>query len=394
MFGKRITLFNLLGFAVRIDASWLILAALITWSLARGYFPQAHPYLSTQTYWWMGVAGALGLFVSIVLHELAHSLVARREGIEMKGITLFIFGGVAEMGSEPPNAVAEIKMAIAGPIASFLIGGGFYALALAAGGGGGGAAVTGVLEYLAFINVILALFNMIPAFPLDGGRVLRGILWKSGKSLRQATGITSAIGAGFGFFLILLGLFSLFSGNFIAGLWWALIGMFIRGASQASFQQLTMRQAFEGEPVSRFMRTDPITVSAVLSLAELVEDYVYRYHYRMFPVVSALGELEGCVRVRDLQSTPREEWGRKRVANVMNQCSPDNTVSPQTDAFEALQAMQRGSNSSLLVADGGRVAGVVTLRDLLDFLTLKMDLEGLGPPTDARQPAQGLSPTG
>lgn len=376
MFGKRITLFNLLGFAVRIDASWLILAALITWSLARGYFPQAYPDLPVDTYWWMGGAGALGLFVSIVLHELSHSIIARREGIEMKGITLFIFGGVAEMGSEPPNAMAEIKMAIAGPIASFVIGGVAYGLSMAAQGAN--PAVIGVLEYLAFINVALALFNMIPAFPLDGGRVLRGILWKSGKSLREATGITSAIGSAFGFFLLLLGMFSLFSGNVIGGIWWALIGMFIRGASQSSFQQLTMRQAFEGEPVSRFMRTDPVSVSAVLSLEELVHDYVYRYHYRMFPVVSAIGDLEGCIRVRDLQSTPREEWARKRVANVMTGISADNTVSPEADAFEALKAMQRGANSSLVVADKEKVVGVITMRDLLDFLTLKMDLEGLG----------------
>ncbi len=389
MFGKRMTLFNLLGFAVRIDASWLILAALIVWSLAKGYFPQTYPDLAVQTYWWMGAAGAVGLFVSIVLHELSHAVIARREGIEMKGITLFIFGGVAEMGSEPPNASAEIKMAIAGPIASLAVGGAAYGLSLAVPGGN--PAATGVLEYLAFINVALAVFNMIPAFPLDGGRVLRGVLWNSGKSLRQATGITSAIGSAFGFFLLLLGLFSLFSGNFIGGLWWALIGMFIRGASQSSFQQLTMRQVFEGEPVSRFMRPEPVTVSPVLSLAEWVHDYVYRYHYRMFPVVSAVGELEGCIRVRDLQSTPREEWDRKRVANVMEACSPDNTIAPDTDAFEALKAMQRGSNSSLVVADRGVAVGVITLRDLIDFLTLKMDLDGFEPEAKDRA---GLSQPG
>lgn len=376
MFGKRVTLFNLLGFAVRIDASWLILAALITWSLARGYFPDAYPDLAVEAYWWMGAACTVGLFFSIVLHELSHSVIARREGIPMKGITLFIFGGVAEMDSEPPNADAEIKMAIAGPIASLAIGGACYGLSQAATGGN--PALFGVLEYLAFINIALAVFNMVPAFPLDGGRVLRGLLWRSGKTLAQATGITSAIGSAFGFMLILMGLFSLFSGNFIGGIWWALIGMFIRGASQSSYQQLTMRQAFEGEPVSRFMRSDPVTVLPTLSLVELVDEYVYRYHYRMFPVVSALDELEGCVRVRDLQAVPREEWGRKRVANVMHQCSDENTVAPGTDAFEALKAMQRSSNSSLMVAENGRVVGVITLRDLLDFLTLKMDLEGTG----------------
>ncbi len=380
--GKRITLFHLSGFPIRIDASWLILAALVTWSLARGYFPTVLPDLASEAYWYMGAAGALGLFVSIILHELAHAVVARREGIRMKGITLFIFGGVAEMENEPPNADAEIKMAIAGPIASLLVGAVCYGVSL--GVGEASVTLTGVLQYLAFINIVLAVFNMVPAFPLDGGRVLRGILWKSGKNLQRATGITSAIGASFGFLLILLGLFSLFSGNFIGGIWWALIGMFIRGASQASYQQLTMKTAFEGEPVSRFMRNDPISVLPTLSLQELVDQYVYRYHYRMFPVVSPLGELEGCVRVRDLQATPREEWDRKRVANVMTQCEDANTVSPDSDAFDALLAMQRGGNSSIMVARDGRVVGIVTMRDLLDFLTLKMDLEGDGP-NPARQ---------
>jgi Zn-dependent protease len=210
--GKRITLFHLSGFPIRIDASWLILAALVTWSLARGYFPTVLPELASEAYWYMGAAGALGLFVSIILHELAHAVVARRVGIRMKGITLFIFGGVAEMENEPPNADAEIKMAIAGPIASLLVGVGLLRRRPWESAGAS-VTLTGVLKYLAFINVVLAMFNMVPAFPLDGGRVLRGILWKSGKNLQRATGITSAIGASFGFMLILLGLFSLFSGN-------------------------------------------------------------------------------------------------------------------------------------------------------------------------------------
>lgn len=376
MFGKRITLFRLLGFEVRLDASWLILAALVTWSLAAGYFPSEYPDFSQATYWWMGALGALGLFLSIVLHELAHSLVARREGIEMKGITLFIFGGVAEMDSEPPSAAAEIKMAIAGPAMSLVLGGAAYAGGLLTGGTGGWAPASAVLEHLGFLNVVLALFNMIPAFPLDGGRVLRGVLWRSGKSLRQATRITSAIGGGFGFLLILLGVVSLMSGNFVGGLWWALIGMFIRGASQSSYQQVALREAFSGETVAEFIRPDPVTVFPSISLRSLVDDYVYRYHFRMFPVVDVDGRLEGCVRVRDLQRVPKERWGELTVRDVMTPSSDQNTIAPDAEVLVALQRMQKGSISSVVVVEDGRPVGVVTLRDLLDFLSLKLDLEG------------------
>ena len=187
MFGARITLFRLLGFEVRLDASWLILAVLLTWSLARGYFPAYYPGLAAQTYWWMGVVGALGLFASIVLHELAHSVVARRYGLPMRGITLFIFGGVAEMDDHPPTAKSEGMMAIVGPIASYALALVFYLLHLAGSGGGLPEALTGVLGYLAFINLVLATFNLVPGFPLDGGRVLRSILWAWKGDLRWAT---------------------------------------------------------------------------------------------------------------------------------------------------------------------------------------------------------------
>ena len=166
-FGARLTLFRLLGFEVRLDASWLILAVLVTWSLARGYFPSTAPGLAAETYWWMGVVGAVGLFASIVLHELAHSVVARRYGLPMRGITLFIFGGVAEMEDHPPTPKAEGLMAIAGPIMSYALALLCYLLYLAASGGGLPAAPVAVLGYLGFINAVLATFNLNPVFPLD-----------------------------------------------------------------------------------------------------------------------------------------------------------------------------------------------------------------------------------
>src|SRR4030042_3666580 len=198
MFGQRVKLFKLLGFEVRIDASWIVIAVLVTWSLAQGAFPSWYPNLAPETYWIMGVVGALGLFVSIVAHEFCHSLVARKFGMSMKGITLFIFGGVAEMGDEPPTAKAEFWMAVVGPLSSLFIGGVCYLIYLGGRQGGWPLPVYGVIYYLAYINALLAIFNLIPAFPLDGGRILRSMLVGIKGNLRWGARHRSAIGAGFG----------------------------------------------------------------------------------------------------------------------------------------------------------------------------------------------------
>jgi Zn-dependent protease len=294
VFGKRLTLFRLLGFEVRMDASWLILAWFVTWSLARGYFPTQYPNMPPSTYWWMGAAGALGLFLSLVFHELCHSLVATRYGIPMKGITLFIFGGVAEMDDEPPSAKAEFFMAGAGPLSSFFIGMVLYGLSKAGISSGLSVCVIAVIYYLAWLNLALAVFNLIPAFPLDGGRVLRATLWNWKKNFRWATNIAAQIGSGFGIVLIVLGIISFFRQNFIGGLWWFMIGIFVKNAAQMSYRQALTRKALEGEKVSRFMIANPITVPPSTSMEEFVNEYVYKYHFKMFPVVS-WGKLLGCV---------------------------------------------------------------------------------------------------
>ncbi len=374
MFGKRVTLFKLLGFSVRVDASWLILAVLIVWTLAAGYFPLQYPGLPVGSYWWMGVAGALGLFVSIVLHEFAHALVARRYGIPMKGITLFIFGGVAEMDDEPPDAKSEFRMAVAGPATSVAIAIVCYGAYIAI------APVTlfwsAVLSYLAFINILLAVFNMLPAFPLDGGRVLRAYLWGRRKDLRSATRTASKLGAGFGAALIVLGVLSVITGNFIGGMWWALIGLFLRGASKMSYRQLEIRQALEGEPVSRFMRQPEVTVPPSTSLQDLMDQYFHHYYLSVFPVTQG-SQIMGCVDVRQLKTVPRSEWDIHRVSELTEPCDGANTISPDTDAIDALTRMTRGGRSWLLVAEHDHLEGMVTLRDLLKYVAIHLDLDGL-----------------
>lgn len=376
MFGKSIRLFRLLGFEVKADASWLIIALLVTWSLAEGFFPMHVQGLAAPVYWWMGAGGAAGLFLSVVFHELCHSLVARRFGIQMRGITLFIFGGVAEMADEPPNPKAEFLMAAAGPLAS---------IGLAAACYGvfhfmrpvWPAAVAGVFYYLGMINGLLAAFNLVPAFPLDGGRMLRAGLWNWKHNIRWSTRIASAVGSAFGVFLIVIGALAAVRGNFIGGMWWFLIGLFLRNASQASYQQLLVRRALEGEQVRRFMKTDPVTVPSAISVRELVEDYIYRHHFKLFPVVRG-SRLVGCVGTDQVKEFPREEWDQHSVQELLQPCSPRNTVSPDTDAVRALGMMNQTGNTRLMVVEDDALVGIVSLKDLLEFLSLKIDLEGAG----------------
>jgi Zn-dependent protease/predicted transcriptional regulator len=384
MFGKGITLFKLFGFEVRVDASWLLLALLITWSLAVGYFPYRYAGLPGADYWWMGILSALGLFGSIVVHELSHSLVARRYNLAMKGITLFIFGGVAEMAEEPRNAKTEFLMAIAGPITSILIG---CALSIlyAAGRDAWPVPVAAVIGYLAWINLVLAAFNLIPAFPLDGGRVLRSALWYWKGNLASATRIASAIGSGFGILLMVLAVWQLFTGNFIGAMWWFLIGLFLRGAAETSYRQLVIRQTLAGEPVRRLMSSDPVTVTPDTSIEDLVEDYIYKRHFKMFPVVAeGSDKLAGCVTTVDVKKIPRNEWPVHRVEEVLHPCSDENTVSPDTDAVKALAKITKSGQSRLMVVDHERLVGIISLKDLMSFLAAKIDLEGGFLPGTAR----------
>ncbi len=376
MFGKRIKIFKLFGFSVYIDLSWLIIAVLITWTLAQGYFPYFNKGFSPRTYWIMGAFGALGLFLSIIFHEMSHSMVSRMFGLEMKGITLFVFGGVAEMGEEPANPKAEFSMAIAGPISSIALGFVFYGISRIGMQLAWPQPVWAVLSYLSVINFVLAAFNLIPAYPLDGGRVLRSVLWSWKKDLRSSTRIASRIGSGFGMGLIILGVLNVLTGNFIGGMWWFLIGLFLRNASSTSYTQVLIERALKGEPVSRIMKTHPVSVSPSTSVDELVNDYFYRYHYKMFPVENESGKLEGCITIDKIKEVPHDKWKETIVEDVASGCTENNTVDASADALNVMARMNRQGVSKLLVTDNGELEGIVTLKDLFDFLSIKMDLEG------------------
>lgn len=378
MFGRKIPLFSLFGFKVAIDFSWFILAILIAWSLAKGLFPYFYEGLSNTAYWAMGIAGAIGLFLSIVVHEFCHSLVARRYGLPMKGITLFIFGGVAEMSQEPDRPGSEFYMAVVGPLASIAIGAVFLVFSWVAGMLQWPLPVTGVLIYLMWLNFILAAFNLIPAFPLDGGRILRSILWRVKGDLRWATRVASAFGSGFGILLIIWGVMAFIAGNVIGGVWYFLIGLFIRNASRMSYQQMIIRQALAGEPVRNFMNTQPIAVPAGQTVQNLVENYVYKYHHKMFPVTED-GHLRGCVTTGRIKEIETDQRNAHTVEEITLPCTGENTVDPDTDAMEAMSLMNRTGTSRLMVVRNEHLEGVITLKDLLKFLALKIDLEGEKP---------------
>jgi CBS domain-containing protein len=294
------------------------------------------------------------------------------------------------MAEEPANPTIELLMAVAGPLSSVVLAGAFWVSSSFAQSAGWPVPISGVLLWIGHINLLLAAFNLIPGFPLDGGRVLRAILWKWKGDLRRATRTAAGVGAGAGLVLIGLGIVNLLTLNPIGGLWWILIGMFIRAAARQGYQQVLIRQALQGEPVRRFMNDQPVTVPASLPLSRVVDDYVYRHHFKMFPVVD--GErLLGCITTRRIKEIPREQWAHRAVMDVLQPCSPSNIVAPDQDAMTTLGAMGRNKVSRLMVVDGERLVGVLALKDLLNFLTLKLELEGEpeAPPPPGMPAAKG-----
>lgn len=375
MLKRKTELFKLLGFTVSIDMSWGIILFLVVWTLAEGAFPAYYPNLSTQTYWLMGIIGAIGLFVSIIIHEFSHAMVARKYGLDIKGITLFIFGGVAEMREEPDRPKTEFLMAIAGPITSLVLSLLFGILHHSANTLGLPVSIIGTLGYLSAINMILAIFNMVPAFPTDGGRVLRSVLWWIKDDIRWATRMASRISVVFAMIIVFTGFVHMIGGNLIGGIWWILIGSFLFSAANSSYQSLLVKDSFAGKNIKEFMNPKPVSVPSDITLQAFVESYLYRYHYKMFPVTDKQN-ISGLITLKALKSIPREEWKSVKVAQVTQKLSPENTLPPTMPVEDALRIMNESGISRMLVSEHDKIIGVITLKDLLEFFTLKMELEG------------------
>jgi Zn-dependent protease/CBS domain-containing protein len=379
MFGTRWRLFRVMGIPLYLDPSWLIILALLTVTVAeilpgfvRAYYPGLDTGVSVWAYWVAGFCAALGFFACIVLHELGHAVAARSQTMPTRGITLFLFGGVAELGDEPPSAWSEFLMAVAGPAVTVAL---VLALGAAASLGyhqGWPPLLVVTLGYLTVINAMVLVFNLIPAFPLDGGRVLRSILWAVTGSVRRATRWAAGVGRVFSWVLIAWGVVQFFAGNWVGGIWLGLIGWFLGSAARSGYARVLMRQALQGEPVRHFMNPAPISVPAPLTLREWVEVYVYRYHRKVFPVVSD-AQLVGYIETKDLAGVPRSEWEVRTVADVMHRELAPIAIRSDAEALDALKRMRQTESARLLVVDDGQLVGILSLKDLLRYLALELE---------------------
>lgn len=363
------------GIEIGIHYTWIFAFLLITWSLAQGFFPQAYPGWDVTTYWTTGVAASLLLFGSVLLHELAHSLVAKSRGMKVGSITLFIFGGVSNLESEPEKPRIEFTMAIVGPLTSLVLAGVFYLIYL--GVRTGDTPVEAVLFYLALINGILGVFNLIPGFPLDGGRVLRSIIWGATKSLSRATNVAALVGRYFGWAFIAFGVFLLLQGNFLGGLWIAFIGWFLSSAADASRREVTMREHLAGVRVQDVMDPNPVTVSPNISIEDLISRIFVQKGCRAVPV-EVDGRLRGVATLDDVKKLERERWRNTPVSEIMTR-EPLYSVKPDDELSYAMQLLaQHGFNQLPVVRDGDKVAGMVCRADIIRHLQVSQEL-GLKP---------------
>lgn len=369
-----------LGIPIRVHASWFLVFLFVTSTLATGYLPESLPGLSAERYWAMAGIAAVLLFVSVLLHELGHSYVALRYRIPIEQITLFIFGGVAHMRKEPPSPRAEFLIAVAGPVVSFLLGAmcfGFVVLAESVQEQGlQGLIMLGAL--LGMVNVQLGLFNLIPGFPLDGGRVLRAGLWAWGKDFYRATQQAAMVGLGFGVLLGLLGV-GVIVGALTGGLpasvasnggWVIFIGMFLFAAALASRRQAILRQSLGAIPVRDLMVQTVVSIPPDCTLDEAVNQYFRPYGYGGFPVIED-GQLVGLVTVLEIQNVPSALWNWRTVGQVMRPFAPSLVVAPDAPVIQAMERMAREGWDRLVVMEGDRIVGLVTHSAIVHFLQLR-----------------------
>lgn len=358
---------SVLGFEIRIDYSWFVIVLLILWTLSQGVFPLAYPGLGRGIYLAMGAAGTVLFFMSLLGHELSHSLVARGKGIPVEGITLFIFGGMARTRMEAESPGDEFVIAGVGPLTSVALGGLFALLAWAGARAQLSVAWTGVAAYLAEINIALAVFNLLPGFPLDGGRLFRSALWKLTGSLERATRWATNGGIWIGYAIVAFGIFQVFAGNLTGGMWMVFIGWFLRNAAMTSYRQFRLQAVLEDVPARDLMTRAPETVPEDLSLRELVATRFLRRRFQGYPVTDAAGHAVGIVTLHQVREVPEDEWDRRTVADVM---APADglLVRPEDSMVTVLERMQASPTRRVLVARDGVVEGIVTPSDVAGWL--------------------------
>jgi len=365
---------RLFGIEVSIHFSWLIISLLIAWSLATGAFPRLHAGLPPASYWSMAAAVVIGLAVSIVLHELAHSLVGRAFGMSVQRITLFLLGGVAELDEEPRAPRAELLMALAGPAASLVLSLMFALAASALQSTAAPAEAAIALGYLATFNVVLAVFNLTPAYPMDGGRILRAAIWMMTGRPETATRIAARTSQGLAGILILTGFVVAVSAHLAAGFWWILIGLFVLAAATAALDHLVARRHLAGRPVRELMAHRVETAPSDMCIEAFVRYRLYATRHGLYPVVGG-DRLIGVVEPADILRMPRDRWAATTLGEICSPLDPARAVAPDEDAFTVLERMRRERRPRMVVLDRGALVGIVTLDDLLERLALARRFE-------------------
>lgn len=386
MFFKRATLFTCFGFKVRADLSWVFLSILIYWMLATNTFPRLMPGHHADVYQLMSLSALGLLMVSIIAHEVAHAIIAEHYQMPIESITLFIFGGVAEMKGEPSHPKGEFLMALAGPAMSALLGGIFY-----------GAYQTyliymtydpaaEVLRFLGILNLLIAGFNVIPAFPLDGGRALRAVIWQVKGNLVLATRIASSLGAAFAYALLGYAVWLILKySDVMSGMWTGIMGLFLHAAGGYNVRQTENRTLLAAEKVARFMHNSIVTVTPDLTINEMVDQYVYKHYQKAFPVLEK-GKLVGVVTLQALLSLDRHKWHWLHVGSVMERPSADNTIAMDAGAYDALDLMQSHGREMLMVTgENNQFMGVISFRDLATFLSITMKIDHDKPVAESRK---------
>ncbi|HUT52041.1 MAG TPA: site-2 protease family protein [bacterium] len=367
-----IKIFTVRGIEIRLDYSWFLIFVLVTWSLAAQYFPQQHPHWTQPLYWSLGLVTSLLFFLSVLLHELAHSFVAQSRGIPVPRITLFIFGGAAQIAREPKKAGDELVMALAGPGMSVLIGA-VSGLLWWVFKGMGLEPFSALFGWLALINVSLAVFNLIPGFPLDGGRVLRAIIWGVSKDSSRSTMIAGAVGKGVAFMFIFMGVFMLFRGSIFNGVWIAFIGWFLLQAASASTRQQALTDLLAGHTAGEVMLTDCPFLDSDTLVSDLVYRHILHTGRRCFPVLDH-GKVSGIVTVHNVKAVPVEQWSQTTARSIMIPAEQLKSVLPETPLTRVMELISADGVNQAPVVKDGRFIGMVSRDAVMDFLRNKSEL--------------------
>ncbi len=369
--GGGIPIGKLFGISIRLHFSWFFIFALVTWALTTSYFPVVYPTWSLTTSIITGIVTSLLFFGSVLAHELMHSVVAQASGIPVKSITLFIFGGVSQITEEPKEPKVELRIALAGPLTSIVLGGIFWAIWLVLADSFD--EIIAVAFWLGWINLLLGAFNLIPGFPLDGGRVLRSLLWWRGRNLHRATRVASNVGRGVGFLFIFGGIWLIFAGFWFNGLWIAFIGWFLGNAAAGSYRQMILQQMLKEHAVSEIMARDCLLLPPDTTVEKLVNEHILPFGQHCFTVGEG-GHPRGFISLQNIKAVPRELWGSKMVGEVMTPVDKTSWVRPDDDLAHVMNILSRQDLNQLPVVDGGNIVGMISHENLLSFINTRNKL--------------------